>query len=208
MDAVSKLIGRKFGRLTVISRAENSKAEQSRWLCRCEYSNEKIVFASALKRGATKSCGCLNNERRGRSSITHGLRSTKLYAVWNAMKVRCHTSSDKAYKHYGARGIKVCDEWRNDFLTFYKWAMANGYKEGLTIDRKNNDGNYSPSNCRWADRFVQGRNKRNNRHITYGGKTQILSAWARELGIGVGALHCRLATRSVDKVFSEIRTKS
>ena len=160
MSFASNLIGQHYGRLSVIERAANSGAGQTRWLCRCTCGNEKVIFASAIVRGLTKSCGCLNNEVRGKASVTHGLRKHPLYGVWNDMKCRCRNKTHHKHEYYGARGITVCDEWLNDFQAFYLWAMANGYGPGLEIDRRNNDLGYSPDNCRLATRTEQNRNRR------------------------------------------------
>lgn len=94
------------------------------------------------------------------TSTTHGKTNTRLFNIWRGMKLRCLNKNNKDYKNYGGRGITVCDEWENDFLTFYNWAISNGYSEKLKIDRVNNDGNYEPSNCRWATNETQGRNTR------------------------------------------------
>ena len=108
------------------------------------------------------------------ASKKHGGRNSKLYRIWSNMKDRCNNPDCKVYSDYGGRGIKVCKEWIDDFSAFQKWALANGYKEGLTIDRKDNDKGYSPDNCRWTDRKIQGNNKRNCRYITYKGQRKPL----------------------------------
>ena len=110
---------------------------------------------------------------------THGMSKNKFYQVWNGIKQRCYNENNKQYKNYGKRGIKVCDEWLNNFEAFYEWAIDNGYKEGLQIDRINNNGNYEPNNCRWVDRYVNNDNRRNNITFTYKGKTMSLRAWCR-----------------------------
>jgi len=109
------------------------------------------------KNGKTN-CGCMTNELK--KHTTHNLTSTKLYRVWSSMKQRCFNIKCTGYENYGGRGISVCEEWKNDFISFYDWAMQNGYKEGLTIDRKNNDGNYEPNNCRFVSVKIQNMNKR------------------------------------------------
>lgn len=113
----------------------------------------------------------------------HGLANTKLYKSWQRMKVRCYNKNYSHYKDYGGRGIAVCDEWLHDVVSFYNWAMDNGYQEGLTLDRINVNGNYEPSNCRWITNDEQQNNRRNNIKITYNGKTQTITQWANELGI-------------------------
>lgn len=143
-----------------------------------------------------------SRDNKGHFTKQHGQKGTKLYKVWEAMKRRCLNPNDKAYIHYGARGIKVCDEWLN-FIPFFKWAKSNGYKEGLTIDRINTNGNYEPANCRWVTHYVQNRNYSKNHLITYNGKTKCLSDWADEFGINRATVLFRLKQgKTLDEVFS------
>lgn len=151
----------KYGRLCAIRRVDNNKHNQVCWLCRCECGNEIIVTTIDLRRGHTKSCGCLRKEIVGATHRTHGKRHTRLHSIWATMKERCDLKKRRDYKYYGGRGITVCDEWRNDFQAFYDWAMANGYLDDLTIDRIDVNGNYEPSNCRWITIQEQQKNKRN-----------------------------------------------
>lgn len=128
---------------------------------------------------------------------THGLsksspgKQSPLYKVWQEMRRRCQKPESRGYKDYGARGIRVYSEWEN-YAVFYYWAMANGYAPGLTIERKDNDGNYEPSNCTWISKELQRRNNRRVIKITYQGRTQILTDWAKELGIKVTTLYARI----------------
>ena len=115
--------------------------------------------------------------------ITHGQRHTRLYSIWTDMKTRCNNPKRAKYARYGARGIKVCDEWCNSFEAFYEWAMANGYADNLTIDRKDNDKGYSPENCRWITMEEQASNKSTNHLITHEGQTFTMAEWARITGI-------------------------
>ena len=144
--------GQYFGRLLVLERAENSKCNRIRWLCVCDCDNYVIVHSSKLNHRNRLSCGCHKPRHSG----------TKLYRIWDAFKSRCYNPNVKDYRIYGGRGITVCDEWRCNFLTFREWAWKNGYKEGLQIDRIDNDKGYSPSNCRFVTRKEQMRNRRNN----------------------------------------------
>ena len=124
--------------------------------------------------------------------VKHGMAHTKIYRVYCRIKQRCYDKNVKEYKHYGGRGIKMCDEWRSDFMTFYKWAMANGYKEGLTIERKDVNGNYEPSNCCWITQKDQKNNKRNNHTLTYNGETHTMAQWAELKGLKIQTLANRL----------------
>lgn len=126
----------------------------------CDCGNEFITRHEYIKSGHTKSCGCLHKKRASETSIKHGHTRTRIYRIWCHMKERCYTSSCKSYCNYGDRGIIVCNSWKNDFKSFYDWAINSGYKENLTIDRINNDGNYEPSNCRWTDLSTQSSNTR------------------------------------------------
>lgn len=121
----------------------------------------------------------------------HGKRDTKLYSVWSHFKGRCYNLNDHKYSNYGGRGIEVCDEWRNNFQAFYDWSINNGYKEGLTIDRIDVDGDYEPNNCRWVDQKTQQNNRRNNTRLTYNGKTQTISQWASELSVNKNTISTR-----------------
>lgn len=181
------LTGQKFGRLTVIEKAEN-KGKYTAWICKCECGENVIVRSDHLKSGFTKSCGCL----RKKSHIRHGLNHTRIYKIWSHMKSRCCNQKDCHYKYYGDRGIKVCDEWLNDFEAFYNWAMSNGYDDTLTIDRIDVNGNYEPSNCRWATRKEQSNNRRSNHLLTYNNKTQTIKQWADEYNITYNKLSSRI----------------
>ena len=159
------LTGKVFGRLTVLGpapRPENSKNQYKYWKCRCTCGKEKVVDGGSLRSGNTKSCGCLLKEQARESKTKHGMKGTRLYNIYKGMKQRCYNPNNKDYKDYGARGVKVCDEWNgeNGFINFSKWAMTHGYSDDLTIDRINVDRGYFPDNCRWADYFTQANNRR------------------------------------------------
>lgn len=162
MGKIKNVIGEKYGRLTVISKSEHKdKNNHSYWNCVCECGNYTTVALHHLTGGRINSCGCLKSEKTIERSTIHGKTNTRMFHIWQGMKRRCYNENDKNYKYYGGRGITVCDEWRNNFTTFYNWAIENGYTDDLTIDRINNDGNYEPSNCRWVTMAQQNRNKRN-----------------------------------------------
>lgn len=138
-------------------------------------------------------------------NVQHGGKGTKLYEVWCTMRRRCNSHNAQNYERYGGRGIKVCEEWNSDFRKFRKWAFENGYKEGLSIDRVNNNGNYEPSNCRWATHKQQSNNQSDTLRITYKGKTKTLHEWADILSIKPHTLYYRVyrAKWDLDRAFSE-----
>lgn len=123
----------------------------------------------------------------------HGLRKHPLYSVWASMKRRCLAPNSSSYRNYGARGILICDEWRNNFKTFYDWAQEAGYEQGLELDRIDNNGNYSPSNCRFATRAVQASNKRRNIYYTENGETKCLMEWCKLKGLCYPRIRSRVA---------------
>lgn len=177
------LAGHVFGRLTAVEDVGKNKHGKRLWKCKCQCGTSVDVPAGNLQSGNTKSCGCFQKENTSAYSKTHGFRGSKLYHVYSGMVDRCTRENHKSYAYYGGRGIFVCQEWLEDRSRFFEWAMANGYKEGLTLDRVENDGPYAPDNCRWVDRFAQCSNTRDNVMLTYQGKTQHAMAWARELGL-------------------------
>lgn len=197
------LTGQKFGRLTVVKRAEN-KGREVRWVCECECGNYCIVLRSSLKTGQTRSCGCLKSENSRNMLISHGMAGTRLYKIWTNMKRRCYSPKSQRYKNYGAKGIRVCNEWKNNFDNFAKWAYENGYTENLTIDRIDINKNYEPSNCRWATWKEQGQNTSRTHWITYNGETHSMSEWADILNINYKALARRITQSkwSIEKAFT------
>lgn len=124
--------------------------------------------------------------------VKHGKRNTRLYCIWVSMKQRCYNQNNKDFRKYGERGIKVCDDWKNNFISFYDWSINNGYQENLTIDRINNNGDYEPNNCRWTDIKTQSNNRRTNIMLEYRGKRQSLTQWANEYNINPSTFNDRL----------------
>lgn len=163
MSKINDLTGKKFGRLKVIEYYGSNKNGRALWLCQCDCGKTKSVLGNSLLCGLTLSCGCYNKEEARKRRTKHSLSYSKLYKVWHGMKTRCYNKNFIYYCNYGGRGITICHEWLNNFETFYNWAINNGYEEGLTIDRINNDGNYEPNNCRWITRAEQNRNQRKTR---------------------------------------------
>ncbi|MBA2878048.1 putative transcriptional regulator [Anoxybacillus kamchatkensis] len=210
MGRLIDLTNKKFGRLSVVRRGENDKRGEARWVCLCECGNTTVVNGYNLRKGITKSCGCYGRKRTSETKKTHGLTKTRIYGIWNNMKDRCYNTNNEAFERYGGKGISVCDSWKNDFSEFYKWAMENGYREDLTIDRIDNKKGYSPENCRWATTKEQSNNRENVHEVTYKGKTQTLSEWADELNIPYEVLYKRFYKgMPLDKVFdTEIKTNN
>ena len=142
------LTGQRFGMLVAV-RDVGKKNRAYIWECVCDCGNTLHVRGAVLSNGHTKSCGCLRKEGPRKPSYSHGLSKTRLYRIWSNMKSRCLNPKVHNYKHYGGKGVSVCDEWLQNFKAFYDWAIASGYKDDLTIDRKDSDGNYCPENCCW-----------------------------------------------------------
>lgn len=189
------LTGKRFGRLTVISRDGTTKCGNAKWKCVCDCGKITNPIGSSLERGETKSCGCLarENAAKRKPNKTHGCSDTRLYRIWTSMNDRCRRKSFYKYNLYGGRGITVCDEWRT-FEPFRDWAVKSGYnanaKRGeCTLDRIDQNGNYEPLNCRWVSYTQQNRNKRTNVNITYNGITKTAAEWGYALG---GNRHCVL----------------
>lgn len=190
---VVDLLGKRFGRLTVVGRGESTKDKKAVWVCKCDCGNTKAVPASSLKSGHTRSCGCLfydsrkivAEKQKGEKShfYKHGLSDSRINSIYRGMKKRCYDKNEPAYRNYGGRGIKVCDEWLSDFMSFYRWAMGNGYNDDLSIDRIDVNGDYCPENCRWTDRKTQANNTRTNRKYSLNGETHTIADWARIYGV-------------------------
>ena len=181
------LIGQRFGRLLVVSQTKHH-GEKIAWICKCDCGKNTEVTTSKLRNGNTVSCGCHRDEIKKK----HGLWGTRLYIIWGNMVQRCTNSNNNNYPNYGGRGISICDEWRNDFKSFYNWAIANGYSDNLQIDRINNDGDYEPGNCRWLTAINNLNNTSRSVIIRHNGETHTVSEWTRITGINEKTMRNRI----------------
>ena len=178
MSRLIDLTGQRFGRLTV-----QKYDKCAYWLCACDCGNTVRVDGSHLRKGVTQSCGCLQKDLTHQRFAKHNMRSSRLYSCWTNMKNRCLNSNSTEFHNYGGRGIEVCQEWLDSFETFRDWALANGYADNLTIDRIDVNGNYEPSNCRWATAKEQANNTTKNHYITHNGISKSMMLWAEEFHI-------------------------
>lgn len=188
------LIGERFGRLVVVEEDEPyispAGYKKVKWMCRCACGSMTSVAGGSLSTGKTKSCGCLNKEASRARATKHGLAQHPLYRVWNGIKDRCLNPKTKCYKHYGGRGIFICQEWRDDFKVFYDWSIKNGYKEGLEIDRADTNKGYSPDNCRFVTHSQNMMNTRSRGgNSKYKGMYKYRRKWAAKLGINGKKIH-------------------
>jgi hypothetical protein len=187
--------GHVFGRLTVIEplHAKNNRYSDV-WICECsckeENKNTVRVLIASLKNGHTRSCGCLHREAVKAANTKHGMRHSPEYKVWEGMKARCYNPNNKHYSDYGGRGITVCEEWQ-EFAAFYR-DMGSRPTSRHTLERNDNDGPYCKSNCKWATRKEQARNKRNNVYYEYKGERKLLGDWCRELNLKFETISTRL----------------
>ena len=192
---VLDLTGQRFERLFVIKQVGVSKDGQKTYLCRCDCGNEKIIKSGSLRSGGTKSCGCYNADRirkRNKRNSKHGGCGSRLYGIWMDMRTRCRFKKSINWHLYGGRGIKVCNEWQNDFSAFRDWALLNGYEDGLQIDRIDNDGNYEPDNCKWSTVSEQGNNRRTCVYITIDEETKTLTEWCKITGVSRSTAYNRI----------------
>lgn len=204
-DSSRNWTGQKVGRLTVIERGPNTiegvaRIQRATWLCRCDCGTEIYVrghsLAKAGPKSGTRSCGCLAREK----PIKHGMSFSRTYRIWHQMLQRCGNPRNSAYQSYGGRGITVCQHW-TDFRGFL--ADMGGAPGELTLDRIDNSKGYGPENCRWATRLTQQNNRRNNVRLSFGGRTQTIAEWARELGLKRGSIASRLSAGwSIEKTLT------
>lgn len=198
MSSAVDLVGQKFGRLTVISRAENKlvgKKKRPQWNCICSCGNEVVVVGQSLRNQSTRSCGCLHAEksaeRASKLTSRHGMASTPEYIVWQAMKGRCLRESSKDYPQYGGRGITVCDRW----MQFDEFIADMGERPSSrhSLDRIDPNGNYEPKNCRWATITEQANNKRTNKRVVCDGESMTVAELSRKTGKPASTIYGRLA---------------
>lgn len=174
MGKIKNLVGNTYHKLRVIS-FNSVKGEKAHWNCVCDCGLNTIVAGSNLTTGKTKSCG--------NHKVTHGMSGHHLFKVYERMIARCYSPNEAEYKNYGGRGITVCAEWISDKSLFFDWALKNGWVFGLKMDRRNNEGNYSPDNCRFVTQKVNMRNRRITKFVEYKGEVKPLSEWCEIVGI-------------------------
>jgi hypothetical protein len=188
MNKRTDLSNQVFTRLTAVSFL--SLNGRGYWLCECECGNKSRVPANRLLSGRVKSCGCLKAERIAKgTNLQHGLSYTSTHAVWASMKSRCTNRNQRCYPRYGGRGISVCERWLS-FVNFY--ADMGDKPDGMSLDRIDPNGNYEPSNCRWATKYTQANNTRTNRFLHFNGETRSVADWGRHLGISAKAISDRI----------------
>lgn len=201
----SDMIGKRFGRGVVDSFAY-MKNRSKVWNMVCDCGNKYVASTADLHRKHVLSCGCYHRDDR----TIHGgvANKERLFGIWMGMRRRCSDKNNIGYERYGGRGIIVCKEWDNDYAVFREWALANGYKDGLTIDRINFDGNYCPDNCRWVTPTQQTRNTSYNRYEEIDGVTKSVAQWMDDYGvINRGAVYRRLrhGWSMKDAIFTPVR---
>lgn len=201
--AVIDLTGIRFGRLVVIRRA-GQRNSFALWACACDCGGSAVVMGVSLRRGATKSCGCLRRDVSTARFTTHGAVGTPEHCSWNAMLGRCNNPNNKKWSRYGGRGITVCERWRE----FENFLADMGHRPSIShsIDRINNEGNYEPSNCRWATQSQQQNNRSTNLNLSAFGMTMNLKQWSTHLSVDYSTLQRRLAKQwPLEKVLSKRR---
>lgn len=185
------LSGKRFGRLLVQGYSHTNKHKNAIWECLCDCGGKKFLRSAVLINGHTQSCGCIQKDILLKRNLIHGFSGTRIYETWLDMKRRCFDAKRNQFKDWGGRGITVCPEWMT-FSPFAKWAMGNGYRDDLTIERKDNDGNYCPENCEFIPKEEQSKNRRNLHLVEYKGKVKMISDWARDFGIKQNTITDRL----------------
>ena len=188
---MKNIIGNKYNKLTILE-LERKEKKNNHWRyyykCQCECGNIKTIERDAIVFGGSKSCGCAFKGMNAK----HNLCNSRIYKIYIDMKKRCYNEKNHNYKNYGGRGIKICNEWLNDFMSFYNWSLKNGYQNNLSIDRINVNGDYKPTNCRWATKEIQCNNKRNNVFYEYNEEKLTGTQISRKYGINYNTLRYRI----------------
>lgn len=192
MKESKDLKGKRFGRWSVLERTNNDKHGHAMWICECDCGTKKHIHRASLITGKSTSCGCWQKEKIKQVNLKHGMSKTKEYEAYYAMRQRCYNPKNIDYYNYGERGIGVCERWRNSFSNFLE--DMGKCPKGYTLDRLDNDLDYSPDNCRWADRKTQGVNRRTTRTVTHLGVETTYLELAEKHGITMPALNYRLST--------------
>lgn len=194
------ILGKKFNMLTVLSQAQSRTKWKTYWNCKCDCGNYTIVSASNLKSGAVKSCGCLLKPKSVFPEVEQLTKEDRkiLRSRWRGMIKRCYEDGQRGYKYYGAKGIKVCDEWKNSFDKFALWAIKSGFDKSLTIDRIDCNGDYCPENCRWATWKQQENNRSSNAVIEYNGEKLTIAQMSEKYGINMNTLFDRIRYQGMD----------
>lgn len=189
MSRMIDITGKRFGRIVAIEPSKEIATNKSKkWICKCDCGTVKEIRSSDLRFGKVTSCGCWKDEKTSKRFKTHGKSNTLIYNIWTSMKGRCYRKTSKDYPNYGGRGIRICDEWKDSFMNFYNWSVANGYEERLTIDRIDPNGNYEPSNCRWIENEKQALNRRNSKYYEYDGLSLSAREWSEKLNINYNTM--------------------
>lgn len=195
------LSNKRFGRWLVLELDIEKSNYKKYWKCVCDCGTHKSVCQQSLVKGKSISCGCYQKEIMKKKLTTHNLTGSRLMKIFYNMKTRCYNPKDSRYKDYGGRNIKVCNEWKNNFMEFYKWSLKNGYDENLTIDRIDNNKDYSPTNCRWTTNQEQSNNRRNNIFITINNTKKTLKEWTKFMNWKYNKYYARYMRNKI--VFNE-----
>lgn len=198
------ITGQRFGRLVAINAKEKDKYGAYLWTCQCDCGNVIKSYSWDLKNGRTKSCGCFKLDNITAFNYKHGNCYTRIYRIWLGMKDRCTNPKNNSYHNYGGRGITICENWKNDFNSFYNWAISNGYNDTLSIERIDVNGNYCPENCKWATISEQNNNTRRSILITYNGETKTLKEWSSSFKLNYSTVYSRYKKgNTIEEIFND-----